>query len=125
MATVDFVRTDASKDAGDADGNNWTDEETLLLLEALEIYNDNWNEIAEHVGTKSKAQCILHFIRLPMEEGLLDNIDVPDMGMKSNASDEAHETAKAFSLDVKCNGNSGGMFKFFILIDTLEMHLVI
>ncbi|GLJ20492.1 hypothetical protein SUGI_0372970 [Cryptomeria japonica] len=109
MATVDFVRTDASRDAGDADGNNWTDEETLLLLEALEIYNDNWNEIAEHVGTKSKAQCILHFIRLPMEEGLLDNIDVPDMSMKPNASDEVHETAKAFSLDVKCNGNSGGL----------------
>ncbi|KAH9319095.1 hypothetical protein KI387_020864 [Taxus chinensis] len=108
MATVDFVRTDASKDNGDVDGNNWTDEETLLLLEALEIYNDNWNEIAEHVGTKSKAQCILHFIRLPMEDGLLDNIDVPDTGMKSDVPDEALETVKAHFLDAKCNGNSGG-----------------
>jgi len=77
MATVDFVRMDATKDVGDLDGNNWTDQETLLLLEALEMYSDNWNEIAEHVGTKSKAQCILHFIRLPMEDGLLDNIDIP------------------------------------------------
>uniref|UniRef100_A0A0D6QTX4 Uncharacterized protein n=1 Tax=Araucaria cunninghamii TaxID=56994 RepID=A0A0D6QTX4_ARACU len=106
MATVDFVRTDASKDTGDADGNNWTDEETLLLLEALEIYNDNWNEIAEHVGTKSKAQCILHFIRLPMEDGLLDNIDVPDTDMKSHVP-EGLETAKASSLGATCDGNSG------------------
>lgn len=107
MATVDFVRMDGTKDAGDLDGNNWTDQETLLLLEALEMYNDNWNEIAEHVGTKSKAQCILHFIRLPMEDGLLDNIDIPDTGLKSHASYEAIETGKA-SLDVKSNGNSTG-----------------
>lgn len=108
MATVDFVRMDGTKDAGDLDGNNWTDQETLLLLEALEMYNDNWNEIAEHVGTKSKAQCILHFIRLPMEDGLLDNIDIPDTGLKSHASYEAIETGKASSLDVKSNGNSAG-----------------
>lgn len=110
MATVDFVRMDGTKDAGDLDGNNWTDQETLLLLEALEMYNDNWNEIAEHVGTKSKAQCILHFIRLPMEDGLLDNIDIPDTGLKSHASYEAIETGKASSLDVKSNGNSAGSF---------------
>lgn len=45
----------------------------------MEIYNENWNEIAEHVGTKSKAQCILHFVRLPMEDGLLENLEVPSM----------------------------------------------
>ena len=45
----------------------------------MEIYNENWNEIADHVGTKSKAQCILHFLRLPMEDGLLENMKVPSM----------------------------------------------
>ena len=45
----------------------------------MEIYNENWNEIAEQVGTKSKAQCILHFLRLPMEDGLLENMEVPSM----------------------------------------------
>jgi len=115
MATVDFVRMDGTKDAGDLDGNNWTDQETLLLLEALEMYNDNWNEIAEHVGTKSKAQCILHFVRLQMEDGLLDNIDIPDTGLKSHASYEAIETGKASSLDVKSNGNSAGILNLFWL----------
>ncbi|XVF64511.1 hypothetical protein PTKIN_Ptkin09bG0175300 [Pterospermum kingtungense] len=78
-SSIDFVRVDSTKDYGDLDGESWSDQETLLLLEALEIYSENWNEIAEHVGTKSKAQCILHFLRLPMEEGLLENIEVPSM----------------------------------------------
>ncbi|XP_022768132.1 SWI/SNF complex subunit SWI3C-like isoform X5 [Durio zibethinus] len=79
LSSIDFVRVDSTKDYGDLDGENWSDQETLLLLEAMEIYNENWNEIAEHVGTKSKAQCILHFLRLPMEDGLLENMEVPSM----------------------------------------------
>ncbi|GMI90584.1 SWITCH/sucrose nonfermenting 3C [Hibiscus trionum] len=78
-SSIDFVRVDSTTDYGDLDGDSWTDKETLLLLEAMEIYNENWNEIAEHVGTKSKAQCILHFLRLPMEDGLLENLEVPSM----------------------------------------------
>lgn len=50
------------------------------------MYNDNWNEIAEHVGTKSKAQCILHFVRLPMEDGILENVEVPNTSRTSNSS---------------------------------------
>ncbi|XP_038994462.1 SWI/SNF complex subunit SWI3C-like isoform X2 [Hibiscus syriacus] len=78
-SSIHFVRVDSTKDYGDLDGDSWTDQETLLLLEAMEIYNENWNEIAEHVGTKSKAQCILHFLRLPMEDGLLENLEVSSM----------------------------------------------
>ncbi|KAF5735490.1 SWI/SNF complex subunit SWI3C isoform X3 [Tripterygium wilfordii] len=85
-SSIDFVRTDSTKDYGDTDGENWRDQETLLLLEAIEIYSENWNEIAEHVGTKSKSQCILHFLRLPMEDGKLENIEVPSMAKSSNAS---------------------------------------
>ncbi|XWS23702.1 hypothetical protein CRYUN_Cryun28dG0037700 [Craigia yunnanensis] len=78
-SSIDFVRVDSTKDYGDLDGESWSDQETLLLLETMEIHNENWNEIAEHVGTKSKAQCILHFLRLPMEDGLLENMEVPSM----------------------------------------------
>ncbi|XP_061361861.1 SWI/SNF complex subunit SWI3C isoform X2 [Gastrolobium bilobum] len=83
-SSIDFIRVDSTRDYGDLDGDSWTDQETLLLLEAVEIYNENWNEIAEHVGTKSKAQCILHFLRLPMEDGKLENINVPSMSLPSN-----------------------------------------
>ncbi|KAK6939903.1 SANT/Myb domain [Dillenia turbinata] len=87
-SSIDFVRVDSTKDYGDLDAESWTDQETLLLLEAMELYNDNWNEIAEHVGTKSKAQCILHFVRMPMEDRLLENIDVPAMLVSNNLLNE-------------------------------------
>ncbi|KAJ6821103.1 SWI/SNF complex subunit SWI3C isoform X1 [Iris pallida] len=89
-SSIDFQRLDSRKDTLDFDGDSWTDQETLVLLEALEKYNDNWNEIAEHVGTKSKAQCMLHFLRLPMEDGLLENIEVPQTTMPSDSS-KAHD----------------------------------
>ncbi|KAI3873537.1 hypothetical protein MKX03_009447, partial [Papaver bracteatum] len=76
-SSIDFMKVDSAKALCDLDGDSWTDQETLLLLEAVEVYHDNWNDIAEHVGTKSKAQCILHFVRLPMEDVVLENIDVP------------------------------------------------
>lgn len=104
-SSIDFIRLDSTKDYGDLDGENWTDQETLLLLEAMEIFSENWNEIAEHVGTKSKAQCILHFLRLPVEDGLLENIEVPGMPLSSNLSDrDDHGGFHSTS-----NGNSAGV----------------
>ncbi|KAG5111847.1 hypothetical protein JHK82_035116 [Glycine max] len=82
-SSIDFIRVDSTTDFGDLDGDSWTDQETLLLLEAVEVYNENWNEIAEHVGTKSKAQCILHFLRLPVEDGKLENINVSSLSLSS------------------------------------------
>ncbi|KAI3973887.1 hypothetical protein MKX01_030463 [Papaver californicum] len=41
---------------------DWNADEEILLLEGIEMYGlGNWAEIAEHVGTKSKALCIDHF----------------------------------------------------------------
>eukprot|EP00257_Ricinus_communis_P017021 XP_015575358.1 SWI/SNF complex subunit SWI3C [Ricinus communis] len=57
-SSLDFIKMDPTKDYGDLDGESWSDQETLLLLEAMEIYNDNWNEIAEHVGSKSKTEFV-------------------------------------------------------------------
>ncbi|KAL6658478.1 hypothetical protein ACP70R_004064 [Stipagrostis hirtigluma subsp. patula] len=80
-SSLDFRRVDGDKDGSENDSDRWTDEETLLLLEGIEKYNDNWDDIAGHVGTKSKAQCIYHFIRLPVEDGLLENVEVPNASM--------------------------------------------
>lgn len=71
MSPADFIVMEPGE-AGGASGGKWTDQETLLLLEALELYKENWNEIAEHVATKTKAQCILHFIEMPIEDIFLD-----------------------------------------------------
>lgn len=56
---------------------DWTDQETLLLLEALELYKDDWNKVCEHVGTRTQDECILHFLRLPIEDPYLED---PDAG---------------------------------------------
>ncbi|CAN8304544.1 unnamed protein product [Cochlearia groenlandica] len=85
---IDFVRVDPTKDYSDQDGDNWTDQETLLLLEAVELYNENWVQIAEHVGSKTKAQCTVHFLRLTVEDGLLDNVEVPDVTNSVNPTNE-------------------------------------
>nr|XP_033792836.1 SWI/SNF complex subunit SMARCC2 isoform X4 [Geotrypetes seraphini] len=51
----------------------WTEQETLLLLEALEMYKDDWNKVSEHVGSRTQDECILHFLRLPIEDPYLEN----------------------------------------------------
>lgn len=80
------LRTDAyAKRAAQADRGastrtrEWTDQETLLLLEGLELYRDDWNRVAEHVGSRTQDECILHFLRLPIEDLFLEH-DTSHMG---------------------------------------------
>lgn len=41
---------------------DWNADDEILLLEGIEMYGFwNWAEVAEHVGTKSKEQCIEHY----------------------------------------------------------------
>ncbi|XAR72821.1 hypothetical protein NMG60_11019591 [Bertholletia excelsa] len=84
MSPADFILMEPAEAAG-ASGGKWTDQETLLLLEALELYKENWNEIAEHVATKTKAQCILHFVQMPIEDTFMDCVDEVDIGSKETA----------------------------------------
>lgn len=52
---------------------DWNDQETLLLLEGLEMYKDDWNKVCEHVGSRTQDECILHFLRLPIEDPYLED----------------------------------------------------
>ncbi|KAI3675227.1 hypothetical protein L1987_84813 [Smallanthus sonchifolius] len=91
MAPSDFILMEPG-DAAGASSGKWTDQETLLLLEALQLFNENWNEIAEHVATKTKAQCILHFLQMPIEDTFWDCNDEDDDGKKdTKSSDENGE----------------------------------
>ncbi|KAJ2820646.1 SWI/SNF and RSC complex subunit Ssr2 [Coemansia erecta] len=65
LSSADFVKiTDAAGQPGA--GDDWADQETLLLLEGVEMYDDDWNRIAEHVGSRSREECVLHFLKLPI-----------------------------------------------------------
>ncbi|KAI9886661.1 MAG: hypothetical protein M1823_001504 [Watsoniomyces obsoletus] len=62
----DFVRIDDPTYGAQAGYySSWTQQEVLLLLEALEIANDNWTSVAEHVG-RTREECITKFLSLPM-----------------------------------------------------------
>ncbi|XP_053723606.1 SWI/SNF complex subunit SMARCC2 isoform X3 [Synchiropus splendidus] len=75
------LRTDMySKKTGSTKSKNaassmrdWTEQETLLLLEGLEMYKDDWNKVSEHVGSRTQDECILHFLRLPIEDPYLED----------------------------------------------------
>ncbi|XP_053302165.1 SWI/SNF complex subunit SMARCC1b [Pleuronectes platessa] len=64
------------KTKGTNAGREWTEQETLLLLEALEVYRDDWNKVSEHVGSRTQDECILHFLRLPIEDPYLEDSSV-------------------------------------------------
>eukprot|EP00096_Caligus_rogercresseyi_P007034 TRINITY_DN2431_c0_g3_i1.p1 TRINITY_DN2431_c0_g3~~TRINITY_DN2431_c0_g3_i1.p1 ORF type:complete len:894 (-),score=255.54 TRINITY_DN2431_c0_g3_i1:1338-3953(-) len=63
------LRTDLYASSSSSKKNrSWGDQETLLLLEALEMHKDDWNKVVTHVGSRSHEECILHFLRLPIED---------------------------------------------------------
>lgn len=59
---------------------DWTEQETLLLLEALEMHKDDWNKVCEHVGSRTQDECILHFLRLPIEDPYLEDAEASVLG---------------------------------------------
>ncbi|KAK8616394.1 hypothetical protein V6N13_017944 [Hibiscus sabdariffa] len=87
-SSSDFILMEPA-DAPGLSGGNWTDQETLLLLEALELYKENWNEIVEHVATKTKAQCILRFVQMPIEDVFYNCDDNMDTNSKETAGPAA------------------------------------
>ena len=46
----------------------WTESETLLLLESVLKYGDDWELVAQNVPTKTKLDCIAKLIELPLGE---------------------------------------------------------
>ncbi|KYK59711.1 RSC complex subunit [Drechmeria coniospora] len=54
-------------------GLPWTDAELLRLLEGLERFDEDWGEIADHVGTRTREECVLQFLQLDIEEKYLDS----------------------------------------------------
>ncbi|KAF9881398.1 rsc complex subunit [Colletotrichum karsti] len=54
----------------------WSDAEILRLLEGIERMDDDWNEIADHVGTRTREECVLQFLSLDIEGKYADDLAV-------------------------------------------------
>ena len=68
-SSKDFIKVAANEAVPDASG--WSDQETLLLLEGMELYGDDWGKISEHVGGRSQLACLQRLLQLPIEDALL------------------------------------------------------
>jgi len=93
MQSGDFFKTinkNYKKDLKDIE-NEWTDQETLLLLEGLDMYDDDWSKVADHVKTKTQDQCILRFLQLPIEDPYL-GICQKDLGGLQYQDDPLNQT---------------------------------
>jgi SWI/SNF related-matrix-associated actin-dependent regulator of chromatin subfamily C len=51
----------------------WSDGEILRLLEAMERYDEDWAEVAEYVGTRTKEECVVKFLQFEIEDKYLDS----------------------------------------------------
>ena len=51
----------------------WTDSETLLLLEGLEQFDENWAAVANHVGTRTREECVMKFLQLEIQDKYLED----------------------------------------------------
>ena len=71
MFSGDFVKLTSTQNTHSS-SDNWTDQEILLLLEGVEMCNDDWSLIEEHVSTRSTQQCIWKFLELAIEDSYLD-----------------------------------------------------
>lgn len=89
FTSSDFIKM---KDSQTVDSSVWTEQEILYLLEGIELYcateyvdggslplvqensNGQWDKISDHVGTKSRDQCVLKFLQLPIEDRYLNKL---------------------------------------------------
>uniref|UniRef100_A0A3P8VLY9 SWI/SNF related BAF chromatin remodeling complex subunit C1b n=1 Tax=Cynoglossus semilaevis TaxID=244447 RepID=A0A3P8VLY9_CYNSE len=94
------------KTKGASAGREWTEQETLLLLEALEVYRDDWNKVSEHVGSRTQDECILHFLRLPIEDPYLEDSSA-SLGPLAYQPVQWHKTGWRSNQNRKCREHVG------------------
>lgn len=71
---LEFVKLEDNGSSGLRDRDApWTDSEVWLLLEGLELFDENWNSIADHVKTRTREQCVVKFLQLEIEDQYLES----------------------------------------------------
>ena len=52
------------------------------------MYKDDWNKVCDHVGSRTQDECILHFLRLPIEDSFLEDDILSEAGTGSGLGNE-------------------------------------
>lgn len=67
----------------------WSDQELLLLLEGIEMYEDQWDKVVNHVGTnKNLEDCVEKFLTLPIEDSYINEV-INTIKQKDNNNTDA------------------------------------
>lgn len=72
----EVLRSDFLPINGSLIRNMWSRKEEFLLLEGIGRFGDEWDSVSRYVQTKTKEQCIFHFLRLPILENTLSRADL-------------------------------------------------
>ncbi|MCO5552961.1 hypothetical protein L7F22_006481 [Adiantum nelumboides] len=89
----------------------WNKEEVLRLLEAIAKHGENWDHVAFHVGAKSKAECILQFMKLPFGDQFCSS----SVGLEALPSSRSTDESVMKKTNVEQRDGKGGM-------EALEMY---
>ncbi|XP_026394785.1 SWI/SNF complex subunit SWI3B-like [Papaver somniferum] len=74
---------------------DWTEKDTLHLLEAIQHFGDDWKKVAEHVGGRSEKECVACFIKLPFKEQFVGPPDSAEVDKYYDTKDQSETEAGA------------------------------
>ncbi|KAI3506985.1 hypothetical protein L1887_21670 [Cichorium endivia] len=86
--TADFKRVEISEEVK----TDWTEKETLHLLEAVMHYGDDWKKVSEHVVGRTEKECVDRFIKLPFGDQYVGPPDSTDL--EENFDNESNPRKK-------------------------------
>ncbi|AMD20636.1 HDL108Cp [Eremothecium sinecaudum] len=79
---------------------HWSDQELLLLLEGIEMYEGNWEKIVDHVGcSKTLEECVEKFLTLPIEDKYINEFVQQDP--KTDTKAQNLDTVDAVNITIK------------------------
>lgn len=97
--SADFIRLTENSAASTS---SWSDQELLLLLEGLEMYEDKWDKIVDHVGgAKTLEMCIEKFLSLPIEDKYINEILPKPAASQSDNKTKSISTTEAVDATIK------------------------
>lgn len=70
----EFKRVELSEESK----TEWSEKETLQLLEAVMHYGDDWKKVAPHVTGRTEKDCVSQFVKLPFGEQFIKDSDSED-----------------------------------------------
>lgn len=93
MSSSDFKRVEISEETK----TEWTEKETLNLVEAISHYGDDWKRVSHQVVGRTEKECVAHFLKLPFGEQFLGSAVSDDGCELKQHADESETVASAES----------------------------